>query len=551
MDATGMTKTAPSTDRLSQPGWRSVAWNLRAPLTIIAFVSLLYSIAIPKWETNDDVMMAMIAHGYGFITDADPRLLFSSVIWGHLAQAMPSFFGIQGYSWLTIATLTLAAVTYLWVMERKAAFFIVATLFVAAVFVRPLLLPQFTIVSGLITGAGIMALLNARNSRRQTLWLCLFVLFVSAGFWIRWRECAMILIVFAPILIDGGLLRRRAVQASLVALAVTLALSTYVDDTAYGNPQWRTFEAANAARVPYTDNRLGTRLAGKTELLKQFGYSTNDVNMISRFFFVDQDQLRPDRLNALTASVPPASDIDFKMQDGLEGLTALADPAIVGMVIAIGVLLLLRPNWRVLMSTSLFLIAIFALGFTGRPGAIRVYYPVIALLLACALILPGRRIIPIPSALAWPPLPFVKAGLMAALVALNCAILYPTAKQNNLLDSYARRDLPYFDGELIYIWGAAMEFDRFYPLWTSPKQPSNLYALGVSSFAPYAVPFQAVGTGNDLYSRLKNGLETPFIGYDELWTHIDTFCQERFGTHLQRSDYEVGMLVHIQKISCR
>lgn len=551
MGGVGVVNTAQSADQLSRSGWRSVPWNLRGPLTIVAFVALLYSVAVPKWETNDDVMMAMIAHGYGFIADADPRLLFSSVIWGHLAQAIPSFFGIQGYSWLTIATLTVAAVTYLWVIERRIGSFIVSALFVAVVFVRPLLLPQFTIVSGLATGAGIMALLHTRGSRRRTLLLCVFVTLVSAGFWIRWRECAMILLVFAPILIDRALLRRRSVQVSVAALAFTLALSTYVDDAAYESPQWRTFEAANAARVPYTDNRLGIRLADNAELLKQFGYSTNDLNMISWFFFVDQNQLRPERLNALTASVPPVSDIDFKLRDGLEGLTALADPALAGLVLAIAVLLLLRFNWRVFICASLFLIAIFVLGFTGRPGAIRVYYPVATLLLACALILPGRRIIPIPSAFVWPPLYFFKAGSMVALLMLTCAILYPAAKQNNLLNSYARHDLPFFEGELIYIWGAAMEFDRFYPLWTSPTQPSNLYALGVSSFAPYAVPFQAVGTGEDLYSRLKNGVETPFIGYDHLWAHIDIFCQERFGTHLERTNYKVGMLVQIQKIRCR
>ena len=47
--------------------WAWVAWPISVDL-----VSLLCSISAPIFETNDDVHLSMIAHGYGIATGGSP-----------------------------------------------------------------------------------------------------------------------------------------------------------------------------------------------------------------------------------------------------------------------------------------------------------------------------------------------------------------------------------------------------------------------------------------------------------------------------------------------
>ena len=55
----------------------------------VAF-ALACTLLSPRWETNDDVGMAMAAHGFGLAVAPTPALIYSNVLWGHLVQAIPS-----------------------------------------------------------------------------------------------------------------------------------------------------------------------------------------------------------------------------------------------------------------------------------------------------------------------------------------------------------------------------------------------------------------------------------------------------------------------------
>lgn len=44
------------------------------------WLACLLVIFEPAWETNDDVAIAMVAHGYGFASTGSANLLFSNVL---------------------------------------------------------------------------------------------------------------------------------------------------------------------------------------------------------------------------------------------------------------------------------------------------------------------------------------------------------------------------------------------------------------------------------------------------------------------------------------
>ncbi len=73
-------------------------------LLLVAFVlatlwlACLLVIFEPVWETNDDVAMAMVAHGYGFASTGSANLLFSNVLFGYIVRVLQGVGGLQGYS---------------------------------------------------------------------------------------------------------------------------------------------------------------------------------------------------------------------------------------------------------------------------------------------------------------------------------------------------------------------------------------------------------------------------------------------------------------------
>jgi hypothetical protein len=71
--------------------------RLLAGTSLIVFVYFTGLIVwgTPVWDTNDDVAMAMVAHGYGFVAQKSPNLLFSNVVWGHVVQALHGMFACR------------------------------------------------------------------------------------------------------------------------------------------------------------------------------------------------------------------------------------------------------------------------------------------------------------------------------------------------------------------------------------------------------------------------------------------------------------------------
>lgn len=77
----------------------------------MVFVFILCIFFEPRWVTNDDVGMSMVAHGYGIAAVDMPNLVFSNVIWGYLVRVIPQ---INGY-WV----IPLRPLSYLLSWERS------------------------------------------------------------------------------------------------------------------------------------------------------------------------------------------------------------------------------------------------------------------------------------------------------------------------------------------------------------------------------------------------------------------------------------------------
>ena len=121
-------------------------------------VTILSLVFFPQWETNDDLVMSMIAHGYGLASQGGPNIFFSNIIWGHLVRLIPEINGVLGYSIATAGVLIITATTLLYGLMKLGFDILTSLALLVLIFLRPVLFPQFTINSGLLMVASIISI---------------------------------------------------------------------------------------------------------------------------------------------------------------------------------------------------------------------------------------------------------------------------------------------------------------------------------------------------------------------------------------------------------
>ncbi len=156
-------------------------------LTSVGIFLLIYAIFEPRWETNDDIAMSMVAHGYGIAAQASPNLVFSNTVWGEIIQLIPEINGLTGYSIATLVVLLTSACAILFFLRALGAGILISTAAISLIILRTAVFPQFTINSGLLTCASVLALLDYNKSHKKTS-LILFGALGYFGYLIRFEE---------------------------------------------------------------------------------------------------------------------------------------------------------------------------------------------------------------------------------------------------------------------------------------------------------------------------------------------------------------------------
>ena len=374
----------------------SVSSNLiqkNSQLTLDFFVSATFVLALCfffelHWETNDDVGMSMVAHGYGITTVGMPNLIFSNVVWGYLVRAIPQINGVWGYSIATIGMLVVIGTIVLHALRKLGLGWFVSLAVLMLVLVRPVLFPQFTINAGLLTVAAIICWhLYGRQVSRQALFAGCILAF--CGYLVRSQEFLLVLLIALPLLPWAKLAKEHIAQACALALLLAIAGAAFIDYQAYQGDDWQTFNALNPARAPITDFGADAQLKHHPEILARHGYTENDINLIRSWFFVDPEIANPESLNVMLAELGPLPAQSNALNNGWIGIKTFVHPVLLPGFLAALFLLLLIPNRKTFVAWALCLAAIFALGMLGRPGIIRVYIPVLFLLLIAPLLAQG------------------------------------------------------------------------------------------------------------------------------------------------------------------
>ncbi|MFO1473087.1 MAG: hypothetical protein U1F20_00500 [Lysobacterales bacterium] len=364
----------PGRDRLRR--WVELALALAIPVVGVLALCRFFS---PHWQTNDDIGMSMIAHGYGSVAQASPKLGFSNLLWGHFVRALPAVGGLLGYSVATFASLIAVGMALLHGLRLSTRSWLASIALVCGVLVLPVLFPQFTVNAGLLMIAALVCW-RTYGQRGTWPWLLCGCVLAFASALVRNQEALLVFAIGCPLLPWGRLLRDRAARFAGVALVLAIGLATFANRQAYQGPEWQAFKALNPLRMRITDYGADKPLRRSPQLLRQQGLSQNDLNLLRAWFFVDPEIADPQRLKPLLAQLPPRYAASGAWQRGLDGVLVFAHPALLPLLLAGLLLALLYPDRRVLATWLLCIAAVFALAVVFRPGVLRVYVPLASLL---------------------------------------------------------------------------------------------------------------------------------------------------------------------------
>lgn len=469
--------------------------------------------------SNDDVAMSMVAHGYGIAAIGLPNLVFSNVLWGYLVRAIPEINGVLGYSIATLTVLVIVGTVVIYSLYQLSVNYITCLLIFALIMVRPVLFPQFTVNSGLlVVGAIICWHLYAQRHDKRVLLVGCFLAFCS--YLVRSQEFLLVLIVALPLLSWRILLLDRSAKIAFLALIAAIAVSATIDHQAYQGDEWKAFNELNLARAAFTDFGAGTYLKQHPDILQRYNYSNNDVDLIANWFFVDSKIANPQTLRNMLTELGFLPAQGNTLAKAWLGLRMLWHPDLLPLILATLLLFILRPNWQIAASWGLFIAAVFTLGLLGRPGVLRVYIPLVCLLLIAPFLVNQVSV--------WHNRLRVCILLMAT--AINVTYAFSESKAFQIAANQTRKSLVNFPSDSVIIWGAEFPFEANYPVLdvSSHITPYKLYGLGVFTLAPFSRPFADQQAGRGMTDLLVKETGVFIVAAAPYFKYLEIYCQEHF-----------------------
>ena len=304
--------------------------TLQSPfIASVAWIGVLYAIVLsvytPAYETNDDVVMSMIASGTGAGAQPDEHMVFTSFAIGLMLKQLYTHFPSlpwYGMYLLSVHFLSHVAVLYAllkWRYSRISAFCFLVLF--GTVGIQLMARLQFTSTAVWSTECGIFLALNALVLRRGEplrggRWMLVagFAL-VVLGSLVRFDSyIAAVTITVIPLSIliwhldhsaaPASRIWRKAMVAAVLAQCVAFGMQAAHQSYYSRSPAWREYLDLNPYRVKFNDY-CWTRYTEETKsVFDSVQWSKNDHDMIRMCFYDDPQIFGRPKLQAIVEGFP-------------------------------------------------------------------------------------------------------------------------------------------------------------------------------------------------------------------------------------------------------
>lgn len=446
-------------------------------ICMIFFVIVLKYFFEFRWHTNDDVVMAMIAHGYGLVFQCSPNLVFSNVIWGYFVQALPNSYFLPGYSLATYLCLIACGSTFIHALWKNgySAFFV--TLVIVLLMTGAIIQPQFTINAGLMMVASVACLIMFHKSQKTT-YLIFTIIWAFIAFLIRKEEMMLVSLVALPLLPVKSLFLSRHVLKAFAITFIIIAVAFLIDKQAYQNPSWERHQNFEKVRNYFTDIKIADTFDIKEATLKAHNMKMGDVYLLQGWFFVDPVITDVHMLKSLVDQVKDKR-YGYAWLNIKKSVIAFLDIKLIGITTIVVLLIIQSRSYRVFSALLLCVSILVYIGWLGRPGVIRVYVPLMALLVLIPLLLKPN---------------FNKSELSSFMIpvlgiAIFLQLVYYKKDSTDYKNFFEFRNaVTSYNGEPFYVWGGNFPYEKIYPVLNLPQDLLDLKILGMntSTFSPYS-----------------------------------------------------------------
>ena len=527
---------------------QSVRLLLRSLAATTALVVLLSVVFVPSFMTNDDPVMLLIASGRLTNSAPDEHLLYINVMAGGglrwLYERVPSvpWYSLYLYLHLCMAAALTLASCLRW--RPSGAVRYLTWILVLSILTRFTMALQFTVVATWLSWASvawISSVTRGAATRQETrLVAVLGAVGIGLAGLIRPEAAILGALMAAPlllwVLVSAGRGRAKLVAVA-VAAGVVIVLGFTAANRAYyaASPGWEQFYNIDSAKTYFTvsDSDLIESSQATTRALRDVGWSTNDLNMLRNWFFVDQDIFSLDKMNAVIASASTRGFLK-RLALAVDRLGTVRRDALAQIAVALLVVLVLAAPTKVSAWMGgvgiWYIVVALSVAVVLRPMPPRVYAPCLAAIVCSGLLLASA------SELA----SFSRRTLLVgALLLLDPALVGIRAVVGNSSQHAAeiaafRDDWRAFSdrpSRLVVAWGGAFPYELVVsPLRESAVDVGTRALAGLGTLTP--TPFTRTRLRDagidDLHVALIDDPGVALIAKESVLEFLTTFLRDRY-----------------------
>jgi hypothetical protein len=271
-------------------------------------------------------------------------------------------------------------------------------------------------------------------------------------------------------------------------------------------------------RGAFSDFGAAQKLFARQDLIRDHGYTENDISLLANWFYIDPDILNLVRLEGLLRGLEANNWALSNLALVWPELTALIGPGL--RYVSLGAALLTvftHSPVRMLLAWLYILILIFSVGILGRVGTTHAYYPLICFIICLGTMFLGKS--------KW------HMALWATMIALAVSASIETTLQNRYswtLVKLVREDMQYVNWENTHvIWGAAFPFEAAYPVFKPVKEMDRFRWYSFAGFT--GAPFMSEDWGDGyktMVERIASGVPVSIFASDGLVELLSRWCRE-------------------------
>ena len=513
---------------------RSKFYRIAAYLTIISFTWYFFP---PVYFKSDDVIMSMITSGYGQMHDKSILLYHSSVIIGFIGSKLPFILGIAPYNYINLILLLFSFITLIEILNRLNKKFY-SNLFISyASCLFILIRPTFTTIAGYICVVGMLSIcLYSSNQDRKYL-IFGFSLFLGASF-IRDEMVIFFLVSTSIILIQTFVKNKKEFILIGTIFLTIFGLSQFINRNQYTDESLKDLREFASVGYQILDYNADKHILQNSEAMLSNGYTSNDINLIRNWFFVDSYLSNPLRLGDLlndTQWKGPISNFNPK-ESTLSTGNLLTNYPLNFIIFSAIIMFFLTNKDRTLRILWLFFVLVLFIGAVIGRQLAYVYFPLITFLFIFSYLKTNKTTL-------------VTRSLIYSLSVLVIFTTFFENRSNKKTINSVNLEYENYNQDKLWVIGGGLPSEFIFPLLSTPSIKTELITSDWSIYAPKS-NFVKYNSNSNFLSELHSQEGVNIATNNYHLPLLQIYCKEKFGSDLIIKPVINSDLVRINNLRC-